>query len=389
MPDLQPVDWVILSRLDPSAGGRETWCYSFLPTLLAAEKDIELRVYGQRIEGQPDFSETLRGAMARNDRKRLKPLLFPAVRTRLPLFFDMAKQLRAHMARPDVKRGRYVVAAGSILEHLMVLASPKLRDSFKVAWLRCIFFDEKSDKLPAPVLALARWVEGQALKRADLLIANGDDIADYYRKRFGLDVTVIRNGIDARRWKQPLPKLGKPIRVAFIGRLTVEKGITAFLDLARILSGEPFEFHVVGAEGPGEADVKAAAEQGLLHYHGIVANADLPALLGRFDACVALTRVSRDKGGGGTSNALMEQMAAGRVIVAWDNAIFRQLLNEVTAYLVPQDDVQALAAALSSIAQAPAEARAKARAAQAAVAEHSLDAQLGKFLALLRDRLGS
>jgi glycosyltransferase involved in cell wall biosynthesis len=387
--DLKPVDWVILSRLDPSAGGRETWCYSFLPTLLAAERGIELRVYGQRLEGEPDYGETLRAAVAPEDRDRLKPLLFPTRRTRLPLFFNMARQLRAQMARNDVAPCRYVVAAGSILEHLMVLSSPKLRDSFKVVWLRTIFLDAKSDRLPGPFLSLARWVEGQALKRADLLIANGDDIAEYYRKRFGLDVAVIRNGIDTRRWKQPPPSLGTPIRIAFVGRLTVEKGVAEFLKLVRTLRGGPFEFHVVGSEGPGETDVRAAAAQGLLHYHGVVANADMPALLGRFDACVALTRVSRDKGGGGTSNALMEQMAAGRVILAWDNVIFRQVLDENTAYIVPQDDVDALAAAARRISQDSAQAQAKAAAAEAAVIEHSLDTQLRKFLGLIRERLGS
>ena len=155
------------------------------------------------------------------------------------------------------------------------------------------------------------------------------------------------------------------------------------------MEGDKFEFHVVGAEGPGEAEVKAAAEQGLVIYHGMVANAALPALLGHFDACVALTRVSRNKGGGGTSNALMEQMAAGRVIVAWDNVIFRQVLNESTAYLVAQDDIEALAAAIRRISQAPTQARSKAAAAQSAVAEHSLDRQLDRFLTILGGRLDS
>jgi glycosyltransferase involved in cell wall biosynthesis len=382
---------VILSNLTPGAGGRETWCYSFLPTLLAAEPQMELRVYGLRTDDQPDTRPELLAAMAPEDRPRLRPLFFRTSRGRAPLFFAMARHLRRHMASAAVAPPRYVVAAGSIFEHLMVLASAKLRRSFRIVWLRCIFFDEKSDKLPAPLLAIARRVEGWLLARSDLLIANGDDIADYYRGRFGLHVHVIRNGIDAKRWRAPPPALDGPVTIAFVGRLTLEKGIGAFLDLARRLRGAGeaarFAFHVVGAEGPYEGEVRAAAAEGLLTYHGAVPNSALPGLLASFDVCVALTRVARDKGGGGTSNAMLEQMASGRVMLAWDNAIFRQVLDDRTAFMVEQDDVEGLAAALREIAAAPEAARTRASAAQAAATGHSLEAQLGKFLGLLNDRL--
>ena len=93
------------------------------------------------------------------------------------------------------------------------------------------------------------------LRRADLLIANGDDTAAHYRAR-GFDVTVIKNAVDLKRWTMAPPKLKPPLHVAFIGRLAQVKGINEFLAAAREMAGNrggPFVFHLAG-DGPARDD---------------------------------------------------------------------------------------------------------------------------------------
>jgi glycosyltransferase involved in cell wall biosynthesis len=129
--------------------------------------------------------------------------------------------------------------------------------------------------------------------------------------------------------------------------------------------------------------VNKAHEDGVLLYEGPVPNEQMPAVLSRIHACVALTYVrgntDRFSGGAGVSNALLEQMAAGRVIVAWDNAAFNQVLDDNCAFLVPQGDREAILAALVKMRASP--SLAETRAARAAeIAENfSLDRHIARF----------
>ena len=137
------------------------------------------------------------------------------------------------------------------------------------------------------------------------------------------------------------------------------------------------QFHVVG-EGSLAPDKKA-----LLHWHGAIANEEMPALLSQMHVCVALTHVrsgaDRFSGGSGVSNALLEQMAAKRIIVAWDNPAFRQVVDESSAYLVRQGDRAALLEALVRIHAQPVEARARAERAAQLAERYSFDSHMDQF----------
>jgi glycosyltransferase involved in cell wall biosynthesis len=379
-------DFVMASNFGRTAGGRETWAYGFLPQLLAYQPELDLRVHGMRTEDHADTTGDLFAATEPAHHDRLKPVFHRAQRGLLPVFASMIRGLRSWMAGSDVAPPDWSLAAGCVNEQILVLATPKLRRSFRIVWLRTILLDQRIERIPQFLMPLARRVEAWLIGRSQLIIANGDDIAAYYA-RYGLKVEVIRNGIDARRWRRDAPALKGPLRVAFIGRLVPTKGIKEFLAAADLLKSSEgpsgFEFHVVG-DGPYEDEVRAAADRGIIKFHGPVHNDELPALLVDFDVCVAFTFVSPTQGGGGTSNALLEQMAAARVIVGWNNAIFRQVLDQSNAWLVPQGDAAAVATALRDIAAHPEEARKRAQAAQRFVGRFSLEAQLEKFLALLR-----
>jgi glycosyltransferase involved in cell wall biosynthesis len=363
---------LMISNFGVADGGRETWAYNFIPRLLRRWPGVTLDVIGLNREHETDNSERLlailqkRGAVTFLRSRRRRWVVLSALRRDPPV-----QLLTKRQPAPDL-----VIAVGSIMELLVVLSSPALRRAPRVVWLRTILADEKAARLPKWAIRILRPVEIRLLRCAHLLIANGEDTAAYYRRR-GLTVTVIANGVDAERWRSDPPALNRPLRVLLVGRLMPAKGFVEYLDLGKRLHGE-FEFHVAG-EGPLEKLAERAHNEGWLVNHGSKPNSELPALLASMDVCVGFSFHSPERGGGGVSNALLEQMAAGRVIVAWRNEIYGQLLDDTNAYLVPQGDVAAAYRVLNDIRDRPDEARRRAAAAQETAKRFSFEVHLGKF----------
>lgn len=352
---------VMLSNFGPSEGGRETWLYNFAPRLLQRYPQLRLAIHGFRLEGDPDNRETFRGAIRKGDRDRLSIDLVQAAPSRRPnalAFWTGLPRLTANSRKP-----RFVLAVGSWVELLAVLVSGVFRRSGKILWLRTIYVDEKAHRIPSFARGLMRRIEGFVLRRADLLIANGEDTAAHYRAR-GFDVTVIKNAVDLDRWTMPPPQLAPPLHVAFVGRLAQVKGIDEFLAVTKALGSREFVFHVAG-DGPARDKAIALEREGRLRFHGPLPNEAIPRFLGEMDVCVALTFAGADlkqgSGGAGVSNSLLEQMAAGRILLCWDNPGYRQVLNDESAYFIKQGEVSAITDALTQIANDLDEASERAR----------------------------
>jgi glycosyltransferase involved in cell wall biosynthesis len=378
---------VMLSNFGRSDGGRETWAYNFIPGLLAARRDVHLMVYGFRYDGQPDNAAALREAVAAEDRARLTLIFLKAKRRWWPLFFSMARQLRAHTQRDPSPPPEFVIGIGALFEAFLVLICRRFSGSYRMLWLRGIFFDEKADKVPTPLLPIARRLETIALSRMDMLLAGGDDIAERDKPR-GLAPIVIKNGVSIRRWAAAPPNMTPPIQVAYVGRLSKVKGISDFLELIKIIresaDKDSFEFHIAG-EGPYLNDrVLALHESRELTYHGNIDNLALPEFLSKMDVCVALTYSSATLGGGGTSNALLEQMASGRVTLAWNNAIFGQLLNHKNAFLSEQHDVSGLADQLRHILSDKWAALIRAEQSKKDIAPYTVEGNVQRFLEMTK-----
>jgi glycosyltransferase involved in cell wall biosynthesis len=162
------------------------------------------------------------------------------------------------------------------------------------------------------------------------------------------------------------------------------KGIGEFLEAASMAEAEGalerFSFHVIG-EG-NEADLAEVRKRPWVRYQGAVANDAVRDFVGRMDVCVGLTFVSSKAGqvgGAGISHALLEQAAAGRVMACWDNAIYRQVLDDDSGYLVRQGSASALWQALQEIADDTEAAQAKAERAASVAARFGLDEHVRLF----------
>lgn len=383
------VEMIVLSELDRSAGGRETWIYNFLPRWMMSDATLNLRLHAVRARGKHGDDLELLDLLRPIGPARFIAELYDLDGSRLPLFLAMARALRSRWRRQNEGVPRFTVVTG-IMEAAMLLCVPKLRRAPVVVWIRTMYLSEKAYRIPSMLMPALKWLEIRLLSRADLLIANGDDISRYYA-RYGLDVKVVKNGVDLSCWKSTAPLLRKTIRVAYVGRVTEVKGFAQFVAVARIMKNADdaarYEFHVAGASNPRASRDKAALagalSDNLVVYHGPINSSDMPGFLQEMDVCVALTYSGPANGGGGTSNALMEQMASSRIIVAWDNPIFRQLLDDRNSYLVPQGDVNAIAAALKSIADLPASAVERSFAARRTIEHFSIDAQMKNYIAIL------
>ena len=368
----------MISNFGVADGGRETWAYSFIPRLLRRWPAIQLDVIGLHRAGQQDNRGRMAGLLG--DRGSIK--FIESARKRFPVL-SMLRQVPWRLATSRHPKPDLVIAVGSVIELVVILASPSLRRARRIVWLRTVLMQERSQQL-GPLGRVGHALERRLLRSADLLIANGEDTARYYRD-YGLEVHVIPNGVDLGRWRSAPPKLERPVRVVLIGRLIRHKGLAEFLALAKRMHGHGFEFHVVG-EGPYESEVKDGQRKGWLVYHGVMPNEELPALIATMDVCACL---ALEGAGGGVSNALLEQMASGRIILAWNNAIYRQLLDETNAWLVTQSDVDEAEKALRDIAERPDEARRRAAAAQDTASGFSFDSHVARFAALAEPLLGA
>lgn len=354
---------VMLSSFGPGDGGRETWAYQFVPRLLLRYPDFRLRIVGMRLDNEIDYESTLRSHLPTTEQHRITVQILSCSRSRVPNALQFVWKLRRAFRAPQ-PQVKLVLAVGSFVELAAVLASRAFKKAGKIVWLRSVFTSEKAGRYPKSLRPLIERLERAILSRADNIVANGEDTAQAYR-RSGLSVEVIPNATELKRWDIPPPKFEAPISVAFIGRLTAVKGIAEFLEAAKLLSlkdhASKFRFHVIG-DGPEQAAVLAAEAAGLLEYHGRVPNENMPEVLTGIDVCVALTFGSSSNrngtpGGAGTSNAAIEQMAAGRLLVCWANAPFRQLADETSALFVREGGAAELAQALVGIADDPESAR--------------------------------
>ena len=177
---------------------------------------------------------------------------------------------------------------------------------------------ELADRMPA----FARAV----LRRARVVVAVSNAIAERARKHGAADVRVIPNGVDPK----PAGEETEPPFVLFAGRLSKEKGVLELVEAAR---GLPL---VVAGHGPLRSRVPAA--------RGFVPHEELEEL---FATAAVVACPSRREGFGVTC---LEAMAHAKPVVATAvGGLLDLVVDGQTGLLVPPRDPQALRAALERL----------------------------------------
>lgn len=231
-------------------------------------------------------------------------------------------------------------------------------------------------------------------------VALSRKIESYLHEKVGIGAGRVRricNGVDARRFspadgRAPLPgsPFNDPSLLVFgsVGRLQAVKGhaelIRAFAALVRsdAEAARRARLAIVGG-GPlmGELTdlIRREALEGKVWLAG--ERNDVPEVMRSFDVFV-LPSIAE-----GISNTLLEAMASGLPVIATDVGGNPELVDAGrTGLLTRSGDLDGLAAAMGQLFHAPDGAVAMGRAGRARVlAEFSLDAMVGAYLALYRE----
>jgi glycosyltransferase involved in cell wall biosynthesis len=171
---------------------------------------------------------------------------------------------------------------------------------------------------------------------------------------------------------------GTTPQIAWIGRMSQEKGADVMIDALAQLSDLPVTVSLIG-DGPNRQALQAqAAARGVadrLRWHGLVPNA--AQLLPAFDGFVLSSRSE------GTPMVILEAMAARVPIVATQVGGIPDMLTHTEAWLVPPETPHALAHAIRAMIAHPHEAHTRAaRAHDRLVADFDVEAWLDRYEAV-------
>jgi glycosyltransferase involved in cell wall biosynthesis len=224
-----------------------------------------------------------------------------------------------------------------------------------------------SDVFVAERHPIARLAARTALRRAQWVTACSEDL----RLRAaelganGVRSNVIPYGVDAERFRPDvnLRSRGRDLLgiednrplIFSVGRLVKKKGFEYLIDAAALLKAKhPQLCVVIAGEGDLDTALRARAQTAgvgdIVRFLGVVSHDVVPTLLAAADVAVAPS-IHDDAGNvDGLPNTVMEIMASGAPLVATRaGGIGTVATDGITARLVPERDVQALAFSIDEL----------------------------------------
>lgn len=206
-------------------------------------------------------------------------------------------------------------------------------------------------RLPPPYC----WGEAWALRHAAALIAGNTGAAAVVRHKgyAGPLATFALHGIDPDLWLPrvaPPPTPEAPFTVGYVGRLVPEKGVDLLIRAHARLPAR-CRLRIIG-RGPGEAALRELARtQGVaerIEWWGALEPAAIPAAMRALDALVLPSR-GRPGWQEQFGRVLVEAMASGVPVVGTVSGEIPHVIGDA-GLVVPEEDAEALAAALARLA---------------------------------------
>lgn len=198
-------------------------------------------------------------------------------------------------------------------------------------------------------------------KWCNAVIGNSQMVADYLRDTVAISpekIHVIQNGIDQSRFqgieynlKSELGLSPQKKLIGKIARLVLEKNHPVLLDAVSLLAKERQDFCLILiGDGPMRLELESQVErlklQKCVRFLG--ERTDIPQILSGLDMVVQSSNYE------GMPNALMEGMAAKKAVVATDvGGTGELIIHQKTGLLVPPNNAEALATALSTLLDDP------------------------------------
>ncbi len=259
---------------------------------------------------------------------RLEPDLLHHVSIKPVIYGGIAARL---------SRRRSVIQAMSGLGYLQVGETPKA---------------QLLERLSRPAFKLALAGAGTRM-----IFQNPDDRQVFVKRGLipeSRAVVIHGSGVDEREFAARPEDLSRPPVVLFAGRLLWHKGVGEFVELARRLQGKA-RFRVVGYEERTSPSNVPASQLQTWHDAGIIEwcgqRDDMARVFGECSiVCLPSTY------GEGVPKVLIEAAACGRACVTTDTPGCREIVRHgVNGLLVPPNDSDALASAVSQLIADPAQ----------------------------------
>jgi glycosyltransferase involved in cell wall biosynthesis len=225
-----------------------------------------------------------------------------------------------------------------------------------------------------PAASVLQVVDRRAFRRADLVVADTEQHAEFFRTTFGLSsdrVHVCLVGAEDRLfrpgWQPPAP-----FHALFVGKLIPLHGIETILAAAALAPEIPFR--IVGS---GQLDHLLEARPTNVTWVPWVEYEDLPGEIQQAGCSLGVFGTG-EKTARVIPNKAFQALACGRPLVTADTPAARELLTHGSdALLVPAGDAAALATAVRALARDTALAEAIGEAGRATYEVHASEAVLG------------
>lgn len=188
--------------------------------------------------------------------------------------------------------------------------------------------------------------------RATVLVQNPDDRAAIKALGVAEDhiFTIAGSGVETEKLR-PLPEPPGPLTMAFVGRLLDDKGVRTLVNAHDILArrGQPIRLLIAGEPDPANpVSIPIDEIRGWSRRPGVEVLGQVSDIGNVWKSAHIAVLASRREG---LPKSLLEAAAYGRPIVATDVPGCREIARAgINAFLVPPDDADALADAISRLA---------------------------------------
>lgn len=211
--------------------------------------------------------------------------------------------------------------------------------------------DRRRFRRGSPGAGVVRLVDRRAFRRADVVVADTEAHARFFREEFGLaddSVEVCFVGAEDRLFR-PGWQPEAPFHALFVGKLIPLHGLETILAAAELAPEIPFR--VVGS---GQLEPLLAGRPANVGWVPWVEYEDLPAEI-QSAGCALGVFGTGEKAARVIPNKAFQALACGTPLVTADTPAARELLTSgEDALLVPAGDAVALAAAVRRLAADPA-----------------------------------
>lgn len=338
------ISFVLYSPFPNYSGGRETWLYNIIKGLV--KLDYKVIIYTFKDDTNKQFFDisdiqniTVKKMLTLESLKLLKVISRSYLRIINLILFNIQVFFRALFSDED-----NFISLGPITESLPICLLKRFKPNIQyVCSVRGLHAMMLTQTFPA-LKRIWYYLEKYSLKKADIIMCNGYDTQDYVRN-MGLESKVMPNGVDYQYFKHSVVNKEDSIELMsedetfyIVSTATIQdiKGIPDLIKAMIELKKTPsFNYKViwVGKGDPSKYKYELLNNdlQTKLIFTGERKNT--AEFLKKADIVLCLS------GGGGMSMALLEAMAAGCIIIAWDTPIYRQLLrNGFSGILVEENN---------------------------------------------------